>query len=1010
MQFICNSLVTDILLSICDTYLNLGYISGALSAFFLTLYPEETGLKGLLMSRSLYVRLMAGVLCAFTWLSSASGEPGNGTVSGTATDPGASTLQGARVQLNPIGKQATTDQQGQFRFAEVAPGDYTVTVSYLGFAPFSQAIKVGPGQAVNVSAVLQVASKVEQVVVTAPQVFGQAEALNIERTSDNIVNVLPQNVILSLPNTNIADAVGRLPSVTLERDEGEGKYVQIRGTEPRLNNMTINGVLVPSPEASVRNIKMDVIPAALVDRIEVFKTLLPNQDANAIGGSVNLVTKTPTEKPEYSLTAEGGYTPIQDGRWLNGATGTIGRRFGLNKNLGVVFGGSYDHNNRGIDDLEPTQAIGNFNGNNFALINAEDFRTYKYNRTRYGFAGGVDYNIKPGFSVYVKGLFSDFHDYGSTFVYTPNVGAIVDHNGSQTTFDNTGFMQYREYIRRPDQQVWSVAIGANQDLAAWDLGYQFAISRGSNSGGQDFPTTYFNGPANVQFGLNESNPRIPHITAIDGTNVFDPSPYAISSTVLPNYNSAQLNYQGTISAARRYTIGSHFSTFEFGFLDRNANKYQHQYDQYFDANNTYPMTPFLNGQSNPNYYNNSLPYGPLTSYSKIQSLLASQLSTGFSPNLDKNRIISDPATWNTTENVYAGYLMDSITLGKVRLIGGLRIEGTGSNYTANKVTLNNGAYVSTDPVSGNGGYVNLLPSIQAQYAVEKNTTIRASYFRSLSRANFQDLVPYVQADPNTSPKSLQVGNPALLPTTANNYDLLVDHFFQPLGLLQAGVFYKTLANPIYSTISIVPDTDPNFAGYQKQQSINGPSAHIIGFEAAWQQRLSFLPGLLNGFGVSANYSYTSSQVTFPAGFSSSTPGGQGRIDRPSLQRQAPNTWNLYFTYDKARFSARFAISHNDANIYAYGYVHNPDIPNVDQDPILGIKGPLGDQYLYAHTQYDIQGSYRFYKNVQFVVSGLNLSNEVFGFYTGSSIYPNQREFYQPTVTFGLRWSSAIEQF
>jgi len=191
----------------------------------------------------------------------------------------------------------------------------------------------------------------------------------------------------------------------------------------------------------------------------------------------------------------------------------------------------------------------------------------------------------------------------------------------------------------------------------------------------------------------------------------------------------------------------------------------------------------------------------------------------------------------------------------------------------------------------------------------------------------------------------------------------------------------------------------------RTQSINGPSAYIAGFEMAWQQRLSFLPGLLNGFGVAANYSYTTSQVTFPDGFSSAVPGGQGRIDHPTLQRQAPNTWNLGFTYDKHRFSMRLGLSHNDANLFAYGYVHDPTIAGVDKDPILGLKGPLADQYLYAHTQLDIQGSYRMYKGLQAIVSGLNLTNEVFGFYTGSPIYPNQREYYKPTVIFGMRWSS-----
>src|SRR6202011_925276 len=174
---------------------------------------------------------------------------------------------------------------GRFTIGNVAPGEYTVTVSYVGLLPYSTTITVIPGQVTRVDAVLQVAGVTEEVTVRAERPRGEAQALNRERTADNIVQVLPAEVITSLPNTNIADAVGRLPSVSLERDEGEGKYVQIRGTDPRLTNVTVNGVNLPSPEGVVRNIKLDAIPASLVERIEVIKTLSAKQDADGIGGT-----------------------------------------------------------------------------------------------------------------------------------------------------------------------------------------------------------------------------------------------------------------------------------------------------------------------------------------------------------------------------------------------------------------------------------------------------------------------------------------------------------------------------------------------------------------------------------------------------------------------------------------------------------------------------------------------------------------------------------------------------
>lgn len=125
-------------------------------------------------------------------------------------------------------------------------------ISYEGFAPFTSEVTVNAGTVTRVDAVLKVASQSEQITVSAERPHGEAEAINRERTSENILQVLPAEVITSLPNTNIADSLGRLPSVTLERDEGEGKYVQIRGTEPRLSNVTVNGIVIASPEPGAR--------------------------------------------------------------------------------------------------------------------------------------------------------------------------------------------------------------------------------------------------------------------------------------------------------------------------------------------------------------------------------------------------------------------------------------------------------------------------------------------------------------------------------------------------------------------------------------------------------------------------------------------------------------------------------------------------------------------------------------------------------------------------------------
>src|SRR5690349_1503780 len=335
-----------------------------------------------------------------------------GTIRGRVTDASNSILQGARVQVEPTLQVAATDSQGQFIITGLLPGKYTITISYVGFAPFSCDITLGAGEVARLDATLQVGKVSEEVVVKADRQRGEEEALNRERTADNILQVLPYDVIVSLPNTNIADAVGRLPSVSLERDEGEGKYVQIRGTEPRLSNVTVDGVHLPSPE-SVRNVKLDAIPSDLVESVEISKTLSANQEGDAVGGSVNLVTKSPADQPYATFLGMGGYTPIAGGRSLDQFSSTIGQRFGPDHRFGILFGGSYDWNGRGIDDIEPSQGVNALNnGGTFLGPNAADLRQYWYDRTRYGFGGSMDYKFSKSSNAYLHGLFSQFKDDG----------------------------------------------------------------------------------------------------------------------------------------------------------------------------------------------------------------------------------------------------------------------------------------------------------------------------------------------------------------------------------------------------------------------------------------------------------------------------------------------------------------------------------------------------------------------------------------------------------------------
>jgi TonB-dependent receptor len=649
----------------------------------------------------------------------------------------------------------------------------------------------------------------------------------------------------------------------------------------------------------------------------------------------------------------------------------------------------------------------------------EDLRTYKYYRGRYGFSPEIDYVLKPGSSIYLKGLYSDFHDYGETYVYTPNAGNLVSANGNNYTFDNTGFMQYREYIRRPDQQIFSGIVGGRHDLNSNLFTYEFAVSRSHNIGGQDFATARFNGgpisQGGITFGLNTSNgyePKFP-VLGIDpslSNNIFDPSEYYLNYYIIPNYSSTQLNFQGATSYQRRYNTHEHYGTFEVGLKIRNGHKTQSENDSIYDNNtSSVRLADVLNTFSNPTYYDEAYQVGPFSDFNKIIKMSAAFLpQLGFDAAASQSASI--PSDYDANERIYAGYLRNTIGFGRLSVQTGVRFEQTDATYRAMGLATDTSGNVTVTSTPGSSTYLNVMPSVQLQYRLQQDTNLRGSFFMGISRPNFSDIVPSQLSDANTSPyPTISTGNPSLKATRAEDYDIIVEHYFRPFGILQAGFFYKNLHDPIYATTVIkaggAGSPFPNNANYFLQEPINGPGGHLTGFEAAWEQRLSFLPGFLNGFGVSANYSYTTSRVSFPPVTATQAGFNGGRTDHPSLQRQAPNNYNLGLTYDKRRFSMRFAMSHNDDSIYQYFWSASNGPAS---DPVLGLKGPNGDVYLYAHTQYDIQGSYRFYKGLSFVAYGLNLSNEVFGFYQGSPQYPIQREFYHPTFSFGFRWTSAQE--
>lgn len=957
-----------------------------------------------------YFRLLASSLALSLFLlllagnAGAQSSSGRGELSGSVTDAGGGVLPGARISLDPGGWTAVSDGQGNFLLSSVPAGTYTVKVEALGFESISQSIQVAPGSVAKENAVLKISTAVEDVQVYAGREKGEVDSMNEQQSADNILEVLPAEVVTSLPNVNIADAVGRLPGVTLERDEGEGKYVQIRGTEPRLSNLTIDGINIPSPESAVRNIKLDTVPAALVGSIRVSKTLLPSMDGDGIGGTVDLITRTADDRPTYNVSIMGGHTPIiSDGASnIDQFTASIGQRFGGSKRFGVFIGATYDYNGRGIDDIEPAPGVTQLNGEdasgpNYTVLPTADFREYHYDRRRIGFAGTTDYRFAPGSTLFIRGLFSEFQDYGGKWIVTPNINSF---DTQTTSSDPANNYTATNAPRNPDYQIGNLSATYTRAVGPWLLNTAASFSR-SRANDENFPSAGFQGPSGMSISVDQSNPYRPkfNITSYANStdNIYDPNQYTLQSVNLTNDHSAQVNLQGQFDLSRSYTWHGHMGTWQAGAKVRNAHKFDDVDDTGYSSDGSITEAAVEDAYQTPDYYNGTYDYytkGHVSNWGKILGHITSD--PGAFTSSGANQYV-----FNLHELIPAQYFMDTLDVGKFRFVGGVRLEETTSDFNFNSISSAKGSLGKQT-----SSYVDFMPNAQVRYNFDNNTNVRAIYGRGIARPNYGDLVPTFT--PNGTSHQINEGNSALLPTRANNFDILAEHYFNTVGVIQGGFFYKQISNPIVTTFHLATLTVPGYPTqvWKVSQPINlSGGAHIGGLELAWEQHFKHFPGALNGLGIFANYGYSFSQAQYSWVYSDPTTGNPvAATNSRALPRQAPNTFNLNPIYDWKHLSVRMGVSYNETNIYAYNWQGQPGDATV-----TGPKGPTGDNYFYSHMQIDSQIGYTLPFGLKLSASGLDLNNEVFGFYQGSSQYPIQREYYHPTYSATLQWTSRSEK-
>jgi len=802
-----------------------------------------------------------------------------GTIKGIATDKqSGEPLIGAVVTLDGSGKGTATGMDGTFEFKNVADGKHTIAISYVGYKNESKDIEIHGNEVYKTGFAIENNSTLKEITIRGAKNQGSDEtARQNEKNSDNLMNIVSARTIELSPDITVANVLQRVSGVQMQRDaNGEARYAIIRGMDQRYNYTTVNDVKIASPDDKMRYVPLDIFPAELVDRVEVIKTLTPSMEGDAIGGVVNLAMK---DAPDHMILFASGATGYNetlfdrsfnqfsssaiaksDPAAINGPNYsaavkdfplgssdvkhvqappngtfnlTIGNRFLKDKKLGVIFSGSYQNTYKSTDDIFFKPAAQPTVLNNVANIPQFDdiyLRNYSTREARTGLHTKIDYRINSRNTIELYGMFINLKQLEDR--YTTDSVVSVDR-----TSPGIGTVDFKDRTALRTEQIYNVTLKGKHQIADkltidWTGAYSQAI--------RDVPDmTEVSSKTNIS--EDSSGARVQ-------------TPVYLSGVSKSWEKTTDQDYSGYLNITYASTVFGKDFELKAGGMYRSKDR-----------------TNYYNTYSLNNVSNNII-------YNGVPGIADSSLYVS-NPQ-------GQPANWlsyKVHENISAYYLQGKLHLmnNKLEVIGGVRVENTYEHYTVNEDAS------EYDGVVGTFQYTDVLPSLNLKYALSPKENLRFSYYESISRPGFFEVIPYRFSGEDFD----EWGNDSLRHTVAQNFDVRYEWFPKGIDQLLVGAFYKNIDDPIEYLLA--RNTGPSAQQISPQ---NIPGSNAINYGAEIQ-----ITKFIHSFGLSANYTYTHSAINTPKLSYIANPNGKGDTSitvnevRP-LQGQAAHVANMALIY------------------------------------------------------------------------------------------------------------------
>ncbi len=893
---------------------------------------------------------------------------------GKVTDTSNKTyFEGASVKIKELNLTQVTKRDGSFRFKKLPEGTYTIEVSYLGASVEEFEVVVSKDQTITRNFKIGVNNELEEIIVFGATA-SQASALNRQKNSENLKTIVSSDAVGEFPDQNIAESLQRLPGMFIQRDQGEGRFVGIRGIDPNLNNLTINGANIPSPESGVRSVALDVIPSELIEGLEVSKTTTPDMDADAIGGSIEVKSLSAFDREDqsYSVKVQTSYNELTSEQSPK-ISGSFTDTFELqNGRLGVAAAASWYEREFGSHNIETD---GGFNeleledintGDDIEQFGAEEIeqRSYRITRERTGLAFNLDYHTNSQSKYYLRTLYSKFSDdeYRLRNEYKFDKGVVDPSEWSDTQLTVTDAEMDRDTKDRFEEQtITSLVLGGENQGDLWDISYSLGYSKSDESEPNRIDASFAGEGLTLGY---IANGEIPTLT--QSANAHDPNNFELDEIEVNNNLTEDEETSFKIDFIRDFVWNDSNGQFKFGTKLRRREKFNDVNVEIYDGGfNDATLASFAT--SSPDWPLGN--FGPGISRDGIRNYFRNNQGSLELNQLDST-LDSQSQTYNSSEDVNAAYAMVKLDVNAWQIVGGVRFESTSFSTSGNRAELivddiNDLETVDTSVWNVDKDYDHVLPSLNLRYQVSDKLLTRFAVSQSLARPSFGDSAAFQLIETETfdddgevvTERKAEVGNPNLDPFESTNFDFSIEYYPGGVGVLSAGIFTKSIDN--FIVLAQVEDNGL-WDGFEEViQPINGGKADINGVELAWVKNFN------SGIHLSANATFTDADDELP--------------------NQSDTVANIVIGYENDIISTRLSFSHKSE-----AFLFDDDDIGVYED---------------THSQIDFSSKFYFDKNSFVYFNGVNLTDEPLNIYHGSTLYNYQYEEYGRSYELGVTWRS-----